>query len=391
MSPVSAVQIDRESAVRLWLQRQGLSRPRTRRLTKAVFVEHLQRTGGLQLDSINVLERAHYLILWSRFGNYDRAQPDRWIYRDRLAYEYWGHEASVLPASSLPLSFRRMRGWKPKGAWWAERLPSTASIRRVLGRLRREGPLQSADFERTDGLDWKEDKRALQVLWQQGRVAVSSRKHFRRFYDLGRRVYGEGPAASLVAYQDSWLLSGLSGNGVAGEKHLTGYMTAPRLTADERRRVIARNLAKGTVVEVKVAGCSGRWLALPEHLSLLDRLAEPEGTTLLSPFDSLLWQRSRAEQLLDFHYRVEIYVPAAQRRFGYYAMPILHQGRLVGRLDPKLHRQQKRLQIVSLALEPGLGRDPDLDRGLSQSLQELADFVGAEQLALPRGWKNLLG
>jgi len=388
---VSLLQIDQKSAVRLWLHRQGLVRPRAKRLTKARFVDHLQRTGGLQLDSINVLDRAHYLTLWSRFGNYDRSHVDRWVYRDRLAYEYWGHEASVLPASSLPLSRRRMRRWKPSGAWWTERMPSTVSIRRVLTRLRREGPLESVDFERTDGLAWKEDKRALQIMWQQGRVAVSSRKHFRRAYDLGPRVYGEGQAASLREYLDSWLLTGLSGNGVASEKHLTGYLTSPRLKADERRAVIARNLSSGAIVEVKVSGCAGRWFALPEHLEGLERLAAPEGTTLLSPFDSLLWQRARAEQLLGYHYRVEIYVPAAQRQFGYYALPILHQGRLVGRLDPKLHRQERRLDIVSLALEPGLGRDPDLDRGLAQALAELATFVGAESLTLPRGWKNLLG
>ena len=388
---VSPMQIDRELVVRLWLHRQGLVRPRTQGLTKARFVDHLQRTGGLQLDSINVLERAHYLTLWSRFGSYDRALVDGWVYRDRLAYEYWGHEASVLPASSLPLSRCRMRRWKPSGAWWTERMPSTVSIRRVLARLRREGPLESVHFERSDDLAWKEDKRALQIMWQQGRVAVSSRKHFRRAYDLGERVYGEGPAASSGEYLDSWLFTGLSGNGVASEQHLTGYFTSPRLKAAERRQVIARNLATGAIVEVKVAGCTGRWFALPEHLEALDRLAAPEGTTLLSPFDSLLWQRARAEQLLDYHYRVEIYVPAAQRRFGYYALPILHQGRLVGRLDPKLHRQERRLDIVSLALEAGVKRDPDLDRGLAKSLQELATFVGAESLTLPRGWKKLLG
>ena len=388
---VSPLQIEKKLAVRLWLHRQGLVRPRTKSLTKARFLDHLQRTGGLQLDSINVLDRAHYLTLWSRYGTYDRSHVDRWIYRDRLAYEYWGHEASVLPASSLPLSRRRMRRWKPSGAWWAERMPTTVSVRRVLARLRREGPLESVDFERTDGLAWKEDKRALQIMWQQGRVAVSSRKHFRRAYDLGARVYGEGPAASLPEYLVSWLFTGLSGNGVASEQHLTGYFTSPRLKADERRRVIARNLASGAIVEVKVSGCPGRWFALPEHLQGLERLAAPEGTTLLSPFDSLLWQRARAEQLLDYHYRVEIYVPPAKRQFGYYALPILHQGRLVGRLDPKLHRQERRLEIRSLALEPGVSRDPGLDRGLAEALQELASFVDADSLTLPRGWKKLLG
>jgi uncharacterized protein YcaQ len=379
---VSPAQVDREAVVRLWLHRQGLVRPRVKRLGRAAFVDHLQRTGGLQLDSINVLDRAHYLTLWSRFGCYDRKRVDAWVFQDRVGYEYWGHEASVLPAGNLPLSRRRMRRWKPAGAWWAERWPSPASIRRVLGRLRKEGPLESVDFE---------DKRALQVLWHQGRVAVSSRRHFRRVYDLSERVYGEGSAASLAEYQDSWLLTALSGNGIASEQHITGYFTAPRPSAEERRRVIKRNLKQGTVVELAVDGIRGRCLALPEQLEQLDRLAAPEGTTLLSPFDSLLWQRTRAEELLGFHYRVEIYVPAAKRRFGYYAMPILHQGRLVGRLDPKLHRDQGRLEIKAIALEPGVGRDRDLDAGLADTLGDLARFVGAATIKLPRGWGRLLG
>ncbi|MFT7463640.1 MAG: hypothetical protein ACI9EF_001986, partial [Pseudohongiellaceae bacterium] len=167
--------------------------------------------------------------------------------------------------------------------------------------------------------------------------------------------------------------------------------TAPRLKADERRQVIARHLADGTVVAVKVAGSTDRWLALPEHLKRLGSLPALEGTTLLSPFDSALWQRLRAEELLNFFYRVEIYVPAAKRLFGYYAMPILHHGRLVGRVDPKLHRQERRLEIVSIGLEQGMGRDADFDQGFGETLQDLAKFVGAEKISLPRGWKKILG
>ena len=117
-------------------------------------------------------------------------------------------------------------------------------------------------------------------------------------------------------------------------EHLDNYWTAPRLKAPERKRVIARNLKKKRVVRVRVEGRKEPWLALPEHLETLRRSSEPGGTTLVCPFDSLLWQRDRAEDLLGFRYRIEIYVPRPKRRFGYYVMPILHEGRLVGRLDP---------------------------------------------------------
>ncbi len=387
-------EIPLDHVLRLWFFRQGLTRPRKRKLTRAAFVQHLERAGGLQLDSVNVVDRAHYLTLWSRFGVHDRATVDRWIYDQRVAFEYWGHEACVLPNSRLPLSRRGMRRFSPQGSWWQKRTPSPAAFRKVLGRLRAEGPLQSADFKDSknvgDWWGWKEDKQALEMLWHRGKVAVSRRVHFRRVYDLAERVYPEGPAARLADYEDGWLLTGLSGDGVASAKHLDNYFTAPRLKAGERRRVISRNLEKGRVVRVKVDGLPGEYLALPEHLEGAGRLPRPRGTTLVCPFDSLLWQRKRAEDLLGFTYRVELYVPPAKRQYGYYVMPILHHGALVGRLDPKLHRDRGMLQIKAIHLEPGRRRDADLDAGLAGALADLARFLGADDVDLPRGWGKLL-
>ena len=378
--------------VRLWLHRQGLARARgTVPLDRRAFVDHLERTGALQLDSVNVVDRAHYLTLWSRFGPYDRAQVDRWVYRERLAYEYWGHEASILPISHLPLGRRRMRRFPPLSwsgrKWWSRYATSTASKRRVLRRMRAAGPLESADFaprpeevgEKTDSPGWRlrEDKRSLKLLWHDGRLAVSGRRHFRCIYDLAERVYPEGPAASLTAYHDSWLLIGLSGCGIAPERHLVNYFTAPKLNAAERRRVIARNLRSKRIVEVEVEGLPGPCYALPEHLDAVDALPEPTGTTLICPFDSLLWQRKRAAELLDFGYTIEIYVPAAKRKYGYYVLPILHDGRLVGRLDPKLHRDRGVLEVRSLHFEPDFRQSARFEAALHESLGDLADFLGA--------------
>ena len=388
----------REAATRLWLHRQGLDRPRgSTPLEPAAFVDHLERTGALQLDSVNVVDRAHYLTLWSRFGSYDRSKVDRWVYGDHLAYEYWGHEASILPISHLPLGRRRMRRFPPESwsgrAWWSRYATSTASKRRVLRRLRAEGPLESVDFqpqpaereEKTDSLAWrlKEDKRSLKLLWHDGRVAVAGRRHFRCVYDLAERVYADGPAATLAEYHDSWLLIGLSGCGIAPERHLVNYFTGPELNAAERRRTIARNLRKKRIVEVEVDGLRGPCYALPEHLDGIDRLPEPAGTTLICPFDSLLWQRKRAAELLDFHYTVEIYVPAKKRKYGYYVLPILHEGRLVGRLDPKLHRDRGVLEIRALHFEPDFAPTAHFETGLNDAVADLADFLGADDIVMP--------
>ncbi len=408
MAERSPPRVERDDVVRLWLHRQGLASPRgTERLTCGSLVDHLERTGALQVDTINVVDRAHHLTLWSRFGAYDRANLDRWIYRDRAAYEYWGHEASILPISHLPLGRRRMRRFPPESwsgkSWWSVYSTSPASKRRVLRRLREEGPLESADFERTQeelGFDGqpaggtmpipKEDSRSLKLLWHDGRVAITTRRHFRIVYDVAERVYPDGDPATPAEFEDSWLLIGLSGNGIASERHLAGYWTAPSLKAATRKRVIARSLKKGRVVEVRVAGRRGVFYALPEHLDTIGDLPEPEGTTLVSPFDSLLWQRKRAEELLDFSYRIEIYTPAAKRQYGYYVLPILHDGRLVGRLDPKLHRDRGVLQIRSLHLEPGFEATAGFITGLGSAIESLAEFVEAGDIEMPRDWMSTL-
>ena len=394
--------VDRDTVLRLWFHRQGLSTPRgQQRLTRPRFSAHLLRTGGLQLDPISAVERAHYLTLWSRFGRFGRQTVDDWVYRDRVGYEYWGHEACILPIAHLPLGLRRMRGFPPKSwrdrPWWKTYATSTASKRRVLGRLRRDGPLESAAFESAGGEPRmggampmpREDKRTLGLLWHDGRVAVATRRQLRRVYDLSERVYPPAAPCSPTAFEDSWLLRGLSGNGVASERHLTGYITGPTLDRVTRHQVLTRNLKTGRIVEVTVPGFRDPLYALPEHLAELARLPEPTGTTLLCPFDSFLWQRKRAQDLLAFEYRLEIYVPPAKRQFGYYALPILHEGALVGRVDPKRHRDRDELEVLALQLEPGVKRTKGLTRGLGEALRSLAEFVGASRLTLPRGWRTL--
>lgn len=390
----SAYRLDLDTVRRLWFHRQGLASPRAKQLTKKAFVAHLERTGGLQLDGVNAVDRAHYLTLWSRFGSFDRRKPDRWTYRERAGFEYWGHEACILPWSRLPFSLRAMRNFRPDQSWWKVHMPSRASIRRVLKRLREEGPLESGDFERTDEAkgDWavpKEDKRALHLLWWRGDAAVTTRRHFRRVYALAPQVYDDTRPATTAGYEDGWLLTGLAGNGVATEKHLDNYFTAPRLKAPDRKKVIARNLKKKRVVEVEVKGARGTWLARPEDLEGAEALPAPTGTTLLCPFDSFLWRRERAEELLDFHYRIEIYTPAAKRKYGYYVLPILHEGRLVGRLDPKLHRDRGELEIKSIHLEKGFRRTKAFDAAFAAVLRDFATFLAADEVTAPRGWRKL--
>lgn len=398
--PDQLPKISQQQVVRFWLSQQGLldcSRPRT--LTAATFVEELERLGGLQVDSVNVLDRAHYLTLWSRFGNYDRAKVDSWLYQDRLAYEYWGHEASILPISHLPLGKRRMKRFPPKrwenAAYWSRYETSPESKRRVLKLIRQNGSLESADFEPTAKdksnrslLGWgsvipKEDKRSLGLLWHAGKLAIDSRVSFRKQFDLAERVYpAEVKAASLKDYHDSWLRIGLRGNGFASESHLKNYWTAPSLNAEERREVIQRNLRKKAIVAVQVEGCKETYYVLPEHLEA-PALPAPTGTIFICPFDSLLWQRQRAEDLLGFRYRIEIYVPESKRQFGYYVLPTLHNGVFAGRFDAKLHRDESRLEVKAVFLEKSFKASAEFKRDVKQRFSQFAEFLGADKLQLP--------
>ncbi len=395
--------IEKDEVIRLWFWLQGLSHPRgTQPLSSETFSVLLNQVGGLQLDTINVVERAHLLTLWSRFGVFSRDQLQDWTYREGITYEYWGHEACILPIEHLPVGKYRMKHFPPerwaKSSWYSAFQTSVASQRRVIKRLREEGPHESKDFETKPGdqfnASWigkveselpvgKEDKRTLNYYWHKGKVAITDRVHFRRVYDLADRVYPKVKTVSRIAYEDSWLFIGLRGNGVATEKHLTNYFTAPLLTAGEKRTVIERNLKKGLIKEVQVHGADERWFVLPEHLEMLGTIPPPEGTTLICPFDSLLWQRGRAEELLNFEYRIEIYVPAAKRVYGYYTLPILHNGALVGRLDPKFHRANGLLEIKSIHYEKEFKRSLDFDTQLRATLEDLAAFVGAKDIDIP--------
>lgn len=394
------VEFNVEQVVRLWLHRQQLANVAAKpKLTRSAFRVLLQTVGALQIDSVNVVDRAHYLTLWSRFGDFKREQVDRWTYRDKVAYEYWGHEASLLPAGHLPLSRRRMKSFPPdqwrNSAWWTRYETSAVSKRRVLKRIAECGPLESSDFQANVNTDseapfggWntslsKDDKRSLQLLWHAGKIGIAGRRHFRKVYDLAQNVYTETPVATQTEYHDSWLFAGLSGNGIATLTHLKNYMTAPPLNMTECRKVIDRNLKGKHIVEVRVKGHRGPWYAMPEHLESLNQLGEPQGTTLICPFDSLLWQRKRAEDLMGFRYRVEIYVPEKNREFGYYVLPILHNGKLVGRIDPKFDRQQKRLTIKGIWLEPKSRRNGSFDRLLRQTIDDLAKFLGATDVEMP--------
>src|SRR5438034_10561491 len=288
----------------LFLARQHLSAPRTVALTAPRLGRFVEDVGGIQMDSINVLDRAHYLTVWSRFGPYDRARLDRLVYQRRLLFEYWAHAACLVPTSLLPWWRRAMLDYRIRHTGWSDWLRRNARVlRQVKAAVQANGPMGNADFDgrrptggRGGWWDWKPVQHALHYLWMTGALAVHSRHHFQKRFDLLERAIPDArgvEAASSEEFRRWPLERSLHAMGAATEADLSRYLTFPRFRPGARRAALRAMLERGEVAEVKVEGSPGRWLALARDLPALARAARApapaRGTTLLSPFDSLLW------------------------------------------------------------------------------------------------------
>jgi uncharacterized protein YcaQ len=378
-------------ARRIALAAQGFTDPRP---TGTVTLRHLRRvvgrTGLLQIDSVNVLQRAQYLPLFSRLGPYPTTVLDRAAYRaPRELFEYWGHEASLIPVALQPLLRWRMEA-AHREAWGrmrviAEEQPDLVAW--VLAEVRDRGPVTAAQVEqdvprRTDhwGWNWSDAKAALEWLFWSGQVSTAARNgSFGRVYDLPERVL---PAAVLATPTPTRAdaIRGLvavaaAALGVAAEVDLRDYY---RLPVDGFRAAVDELVEEGVLRPVKVAGWKPR--AYLHHEAAIPRRVS--ANTLVSPFDPLVWERSRTLRLFDFHYRIGIYTPPAQREHGYYALPYLQGDALVARVDLKADRRAGTLLVPGAWMEPGRSA-PTVAEGLADALRDLASWLELDAIGPP--------
>ena len=341
----------------------------------------VRRLSIVQIDSVNVLARAHYLPGWSRLGGYDVADLDRLAYRRGDLFEYWAHEASLLPVELEPLlRWRKAAAREHQGIWRsvaavAQARPDLAEA--VLERVRAEGPLAASDFgDRALGSwwGWSDTKRVLEFLFWSGRLAVADRRRsFERVYDLPERVL---PAAVLAAptppeaeARRALLLLAARAHGVATASDLADYFRQPVPVV---RPLLAEMVADGSLLPVAVEGWDAPGYLLP-GLAVPRRV---EGRALLAPFDPLVWERPRVRRIFGFDYRIEIYVPAEQRRHGYYVLPFLLGDRLVARADLKADRARGLLWVRAVHAEPGA--PAETGAALALELQEMAVWLGLD-------------
>ena len=380
------------AARRVALAAQGFADPPpTGPVTRRHLRRVLSRTRLLQLDSVNVFERAHFLPPFSRLGPYDRELVPDLAYRRRELFEYWGHEASLLPVGLHPLLRWRMaraealeEGWGGPLRVMRERPEFVAE---VLRRVEQEGPVGAGDLRegpRRAGSWWSWDdaKVALEYLFWAGRVTTSSRPSFERRYDLVERVLPAEvlalPTPSREDAQRALVLMAAAAHGVATERDLRDYF---RLRVDEAAVAVRSLVEEGALQRVEVSG----WRQ-PAYLHPGARVPRRvRASALLSPFDPLVWDRSRTSRLFGFDYRIEIYVPAARRVHGYYVLPFLHDEALCARVDLKADRRGDRLLVAAAWVEPGA--DPGgTAAALAGALRRAAHWQGVgEVVVAPRG------
>lgn len=386
----SRVDFSISEARRIALAAQGLDGPRARSATRAPLLRTVDRLAVLQIDAVNVLARAHYVPLYSRHGPYEPQHLDDAVYgRSRSLFEYWGHQASLLPVSLQPL-FR----------WRMERAASLQQIygglarfvraRRsyvdsVLAEVASRGPLRAGDLTsstpRKGGWwGWSDAKRALEFLFWAGRVTTRTRKNFERVYDLTERVLPpaivETRTPPLVDAHRELVKISARALGVATDDDLADYF---RLRLGDVRPRIAELVEEKALLPVRVDG-----IGKPAYLAAGAKVPrEATGRAVLSPFDPLVWHRARTHRLFDFHYRIEIYTPEHLREHGYYVLPFLDGEQLAARVDLKAAREASTLLVQAAHLEPG-SEEKKTAASLAEELRDVADWLGLERIAVSR-------
>ena len=392
-----------KQARRLAIAAQGLARPRP---TGRVDARHLRRAiddvGLLQLDSVNVFCRSHYMPVFSRLGPYPRAALDRLAWHadggakparagSRDLIEYWGHEASLLPVELQPLLRWRMAradalAWKGVARVAVEQ-PRLLEF--VLDVVRERGPIRASELaakgrrrEPREMWSWSEEKTALEYLFYAGRVCAARRVNFERLYDLPERVLPppvlEAPTPSQEEAQRQLILIAARRLGVATEADLGDYFRLPRAESKTRVAELAED---GGLVPVRVEGWRRPAYLSTERPAGLRRAASARA--LLTPFDSLVWARERTERLFDFRYRIEIYTPAPKRVYGYYVLPFLLGDRLVARVDLKSDRQAGILRVRGAFAEPH-AQPGHVAAELADELRLLSQWLGLGSVSVAR-------
>jgi uncharacterized protein len=398
---IRLLELSLPEARRLMIGAQLLSGPAPKRPSKTGMRDVIRHLGAVQIDSISVVQRSHHIVLWSRLGSHPTRWLDELLAEDRAIFEYWVHAAAYAPIEHFPYFRRDMLAF-PEGAGirtreWVEENPDILNF--VLDHIRENGPVTTKSFAAPDGAEraaawaWYGNKPtnvALDMLWSAGKLMIDRRDKFQRVYDLTERILPEWNDAhipSLDAEREALGLAALNALGVTTARWLPDYFRTDWGHSSIKRsvatQVLNHLLDAGLAVEARVEGIDD-----PAFVSsaALERRFRPSRTTLLSSFDSLVWDRRRTKAIFDFDLMLEAYTPREKRVYGYFSLPILYRDQLVGRLDPKAHRKTGEFAIHALHLEPWfVGRDDErFYAELAATLIDFSNFNGTDHVTVAR-------
>lgn len=385
------IKLNKEAVRGAMLAAQGLLAPPKSPVKKETILATIRRMGYLQIDTIHAVRRSHHLVLWSRLGN--DYYPD-WLFELQAEgdlFEYYAHALCYLPIEDYPIFRGMMLNDDRTGNHWGEWAASHPEVvQRVRSIIKARGAVCSSDFDsETVATGWgnvKQEKLALSRLFSAGELMVPYRENFHRYYDLRQRVlpdWEDEDALDFESARQALILKTVSALGVAREDWVAPYYYFPKTGLPE---VLEKLAQEGKLEPLQVEGWEFPAYMLADERDLVERAASgalnPSHTTLLSPFDPLVSDRERARTLFDFDYKMESFTPRKDRQYGYFCLPILHQGRLVGRLDPKAHRKQKRMEIKNIYLEKGVTLDDALVHSLKETLADFTAWHGMEELKI---------
>lgn len=405
------IRLSLDQARELAVAAQGLANPPDKPPTHRRMTNMVRRLGCIQLDTIHVVARSHYLTAWSRLGPYDQNQLDGLLYPRRQLFEYWGHAASLISIDLYPYFLRRMAHYRREyldhaQGWGAG---NGELVAKVLRAVTDHGPIDSGHFEapeRDEPLKpwaWyggKPTNEALDVLWMAGALGIERRINFRRSYDLVERLFPQWSLNDLPTMDEevrTLALRAALAMGVVAPRWLNDYFrTKWGVRTQEYRDVkpdeVLTCLAEaGHLLPVEIE-CLGPAYIPAEHKTLLNRIRRghtARHVTLLSPFDNLIWDRKRTQELFNFTYLTEIYVPQPKRVYGYFTLPILANGRLIGRVDPKADRKARVLILHAIHLEPDAPPVDEVAELLRPALRSFAEFNGCDDIVIERAPEGL--
>jgi uncharacterized protein YcaQ len=361
----------------------------------------INQLGCVQIDTINVIRRSHYLVLWSRLGRYDPSDLDALSSPvDRHLFEGWQHAASLIPLTEYRYQVPHQRYLRehpaPMSVKWLAESGSAALLEQVRERIQQNGAVRGGDFEyagpkHASWWDWKPAKNALEHLFAWGELMISERVNFQRVYDLTRRVLPDWVDTREPTHEERdrfWVARGAKALGICTARQAGDYTW---MKVSRSKPHIESMVKDGILVPIQGQLANGKTTDLLVHRDNLSQLEQAtdcslraQRTTFLSPFDSLFWATRRDEMFWGFHQALEAYVPALKRIYGYFCLPILHKDRLVGRFDPKLERKNGTLRLKTLYLEPDVKPDEELVAGVADSMRDFLAFHDAKDLIIER-------